>query len=315
MAEAVAEEIKEAAPTNEASADGPATNSSPERLYFPSDLAKRVDDGAPYMRIKINERVGSDFVTPFIIGLYIPSNVSVTDTINYGMFEKGMYGAGFDVGMAALTGKLPEGVTEADIAAGGLKYGLGALSGFNIPIIDQLGKGTQLGMIELGVAVNPNEITKFDGTSRRSFNFTFKFMSESAEEAQTAQKIIDAIRTYSYPEVLGSVSLQYPAEFEIAFYKNEEQNPFMPIIMPCVCESVGVTINPTGNSFHADGSPVEIDLTIGLKEKAALTRNDLNGDFVGKDDQKSAIESATEKGKAIAALANGGTSTTSGGPQ
>ncbi len=287
-----------------------------ERLYYPSDLAQRVGDGAPYMRIKINERQGTDVVVPYIIGLYVPNNVSISDNFDYAAEQKGMFGAAKDNIMAMVTGNNSTNVTDSDVTATGLQYGTGALAGMNIPFLDQIGKGAQIAAIEMGIAVNPNEITKFNGTQRRSFNFTFKFMSQSAAEAKTVQKIIDAMRTYAYPEVLGSVSLQYPAEFEISFYKNEEQNPFMPIIMPCHLNEFQVTVNPTGNSFHADGAPVEIDMQLGLVEKKALTRNDLYPDFVGKDSENQAIDTANaavNRGKEFENEGTGNQSTP-GGP-
>ena len=68
---------------------------------------------------------------------------------------------------------------------------------------------------------------------------------------------------------------QYPPTFQITFYNGTEVNKFMPKIMPCYLTTVDATYNASGNSFHRDGSPVEVDMTLSFQETKTLTRYDL----------------------------------------
>ena len=46
----------------------------------------------------------------------------------------------------------------------------------------------------------------------------------------------------------------------------------------CNLGSMNVVYNATGNSFHEDGSPTEMDISLSFMEDKTLTRNDLYGD-------------------------------------
>lgn len=85
------------------------------------------------------------------------------------------------------------------------------------------------------------------------------------------------------PEATGSLSIQYPATFNIEFYKGEDRNVFMPIISTCFLTSLGTTYNATSNIFHADGAPVETDISLAFQETKTLTRQDLYNTEKGND--------------------------------
>ena len=144
-----------------------------------------------------------------------------------------------------------------------------------IPGLDMIDRGARIAALESGIAQNPNTHVTYEGQQLRSFQMDFKMISESPDEAKTIGKIVDVIRNYSMPESTGALSIQYPAHFEIEFMHGEFPNPFMPIITKCHLTSLGTTYNATSNIFHADGAPVETDISLQFQELKALTRQDL----------------------------------------
>ena len=121
-------------------------------------------------------------------------------------------------------------------------------------------------------------------------------ISESPEEAETIKQIVDLVRKYSMPEATGTLSIQYPAFFEIEFYQGDKRNKFMPKIFQCHLTSLGTTYNATSNIFHADGAPLETDMSLSFQEQKSLTRKDLY-DIEGDDgtDTESTIFTGTEE--------------------
>ena len=60
----------------------------------------------------------------------------------------------------------------------------------------------------------------------------------------------------------------------------------MPKIFQCHLTSLGTIYNATSNIFHADGAPLEKDMSLSFQERKSLTRGDLydlEGD-VGRDE-------------------------------
>ena len=65
----------------------------------------------------------------------------------------------------------------------------------------------------------------------------------------------------------------------------------MPVIMPCYLTQLETTYNPTGNTFHRDGAPVELDMNIQLTETKTLVRQDLYDDYPGIDPAQNVTDS------------------------
>jgi hypothetical protein len=244
-------------------------------LKFPSTLAEHAENGSPFVRIEVNELQGGSRIQPYVLYMYMPIGFSVGDTGNYGTLDMGQMGAGLDVILQQAGVSNKAGLTQSDLIAGAT-LNAGLLSG--IPFLEQVDKGARIAALKSGVALNPYQAVSYEGQQIRSFTFDFKLISESAEEARTAREIIDVLRNYHMPEKVGSLAIQYPAIFNISFYKGEKVNNFMPKITPCYLTNITTTYNPTGNTFHADGAPVETDLSLTFQETKSLTRQDLYGE-------------------------------------
>ena len=131
--------------------------------------------------------------------------------------------------------------------------------------------------ISAGEAMNPNTVLQFDNVNIRSFNFSFKLVAESQEEAVQALTIENLFRAALYPEVKNRLYLEYPPTFKIKFYHGDKENTFMPVIMESFLSNMSCTYNAGSNMFHADGSPSEIDITLTFTETKAMTREALYG--------------------------------------
>jgi hypothetical protein len=229
-------------------------------LVYPEGLREKAEGTFPHVCFELADTTSNQFER---IHLYVPQGFAIPDAATYNNVDLGVIGAG-QMGQSGSGG-----LTESDTLAKSASLA-GALPGG-----DTLGMAAQAQAMKAGVASNPFTNLAFTGTQVRSFNFTFKLIAESAKEAQTARKIEQLFRKFLYPEIAGSMSLKYPPQFKITFYNGEEVNQFMPKLMPCYLVSLSTTYNASTNSFHADGSPTEIDLALAFQETKALTRGDL----------------------------------------
>ena len=265
------------------------TKDNATQLSFPSTLASDAGKGGNHIRIAIMELQNAATIIPYVIHLHSPIGFVVTDAGSYGSIEKGMMGAGMDAILQKIGVKSGDqtGLTEADIKAAASTNT--SLLG-NFPGLDMLDRGARIKAMEAGIAVNPNTHVTYDGHGLRSFQLDFKLISESTDEAKTIAKIVDVLRNYSMPESTGAVSIQYPAKFELEFYKGDKINKFMPKMIHCHLTSLGTTYNTTSNIFHADGAPLETDISLQFQEIRVLTRQDLYGeDFEGIDSNETVV--------------------------
>ena len=138
------------------------------------------------------------------------------------------------------------------------------------------------GQIAARVIVNPNVRTTFRGVAIREYSFQFKFIPYSAEESRMIADIIRTFRVNAYPEAIyaGPVAIgyKYPNLFKIRIqYGPGDNAPDVGSkIKMCYLRNVQTSYNPTAASFHADGSPTEIDLTLSFTEHTTISRADID---------------------------------------
>lgn len=230
-------------------------------LIFPESL-KQDGTTLPMMRFRIKE-MGEGTNTQDIF-LYQPIGLSVTDGANYTNFDLGTLTGALDI----VKSRSVENVTAQDFLAGAL-IAKNKLSG-----------GTSLNLrnkaaLSAGVATNPYTRQSFENVNIRTYNFSFKLVAESAKESEIAKKIERTFRKFLYPKRVGSIALAYPPLFEISFYKGEVINQYMPNIKPCYLTSLESTFNETANTFHHQGQPLEVNLSLSFQEERAMVRQDL----------------------------------------
>ena len=135
--------------------------------------------------------------------------------------------------------------------------------------------------------VNPNVRAIFRGVNIREFQFQFKLIATSPEEARTIQKIIKHFRKELYPKgfpatfgtASADIGYHFPNAFKIIFKFQGRRNKNLPKIKPCYLRSFTSTVNPTGGSFRNDGQPNEIDISMAFVEHETLKSLDIKKGF------------------------------------
>lgn len=160
--------------------------------------------------------------------------------------------AGSAIGMAALSQKLPGGITASakDVISLGQRK-----------------------------VFNPNSNTQFQNANIRTFSFQFKLMAESRKDAQQIKTIVNKFRKFMYPERVKdqSILLSYPATFKLEFFDGSSYKPSknLPKVLDSFLVSMETVYNASGNMFFDDGMPAEVDVTLNFQEVRAMTRNDV----------------------------------------
>ena len=246
---------------------------------FPSNLS---DEKHNYVRFKGYEKKGSGEVVN--ICLYMPPTVAMSDGASYGNLDLGIIGGGKDgiQGLIDDDGKLDtkglkqqlddstdtgnSALDSAVLAKAFSNFGLGGGVGDRV---------SDLVLQNKSKAINPNTVLQYTNSEIRQHNFTFKMVAESSEEANSIKEIVNNFRKYMYG-VKDGITLEYPAKWQIEFLKiGGARNPFLPAPYTCFLESCQATYNTSSGLTHADGSPIEVDVTLAFREVKALSRTDI----------------------------------------
>ena len=246
--------------------------------------------------------------------IYLPTAFTTTDTLTYDSPSIGVTGASIEAGLNNAEGSVTDVIgtgisnfidtfkTGGNAALG--KLGVARLS--NKFGTTNIGNGVASA---LRVTVDPNIRTLFRGVGIRNFQFQFKFLASSPEEADEIENIIKRFRYYAYPESISlsdeidiSVGFKFPNPFQIfvkhrgkpekIVEKNEETGEeyitgikfpegvqIGPKMKTCYLTNVTTNFNPTTMAFHDDGKPVEIDLSLSFTEQTTLNRDDIKEGF------------------------------------
>ena len=231
------------------------------KLYvYPEALREKADSfkGFPHVSFEMVQRALPEAVK---IHLYVPSGFTVPDAANYGTINLN------EIGSSAEELKETDTKDLANLKAGAAldMAGLGALT-----------PAAQKQAIQQGIAINPNTAVQFDTVNLRTFEFSFKMVAESSEEAYQIFQIENLFRKALYPTRQGAL-LKYPPTFKIKFLHGDQENLFMPRIMESYLVGFNTTYNAGSNMYHADGSPSEVDITLSFQETELITREKLYG--------------------------------------
>ena len=247
-------------------------------IHYPLNLEEQIKKGRPHMRLRIISR---DLEEKRSIYLLTPVGLSVPDGSTWNNVNLGTL-LGAAAGVAKRGATAIKNLTTGQPQAAGRVIGvedlvaastLTAIESF-APVIGEKG------LMSAGIAANPYTNTQFSGTNLRTFEFTFKLIAESLAESDAAREIENTFRKFLYPRTHAEskMVLVYPPLWEITFLKGESHNPYMPRLHLCNMTALNVVYNTTGNSYHEDGSPTEMDISISFSESKTLTRDDLYGD-------------------------------------
>jgi len=226
--------------------------------------------------------------------LYLPSNIVINDVVSYEQFELGAIGAiglgGVQAGQGAISA-IARGVEQAgssliDLLAGNTSDQRGArltASRAAQSLPSRFGGALTAGVVRAGTAttVNPNTINLFKSVQLREFQFNFKLIANSAREAEEIDNITKFFRATMYPDTIDfdptglnvPIGYDFPDKFQIEMRYNGEQVGVR--ILNSVLRSVQTNYNPSSMSWHKDGKPSEVDISLGFGEERTLNRNDI----------------------------------------
>jgi len=225
------------------------------------------------------------------INLPIPTNLQEQFNMQYsdkqlgtiGFLEenlKPITGTAKEIGQA-LGSTIRGSIDQATLAPSeAVLYGLRTLGG----ISDSIGSASD---VATGAIMNPFQTLVFQGVNLRTHSFSFKFSPNSRAESEKLKEIINQFKIRMHPaKTSSSLFLTFPDVVDIKFGKKDGTPYFF---KTCFLESMTVNYSPQGTpAFFADTfNPVEVELTLNLKEIKPLTRNDFT---VEQDRQQSNAE-------------------------
>ena len=121
----------------------------------------------------------------------------------------------------------------------------------------------------------------YRGVAFRQFQLSFFFTPTSKEESVKVDEIIYTFKKSFSPEIIepdgGNIGMffQPPDIFNVDFMIDNGLNPNLPKYGDCVLTDMDVNYAPSGFATHADGSPVQIQLSLTFKEIEIVTRKKL----------------------------------------
>jgi hypothetical protein len=233
-----------------------------------------------------------------MIDLYLPSQFTVNDVLNYDEasalnISGAAFGQAINSGSSAISAFL-QGIARGTesieaLFTGGTagvagRIAASRLASSPLGVFAPAGVRQAVGLTAQAV-VNPNLATSFKQVVPREFSFNFEFFPKSAEESIQVKKIIRMFRTRAFPEEIriGSVPVgfKYPDLFKIRLLSGRQgqfRNVGTPIKLSYL-RNITTDYNPGAQqTFHADGSPTQINLSLNFVEYKPQTREDIQNE-------------------------------------
>jgi len=245
------------------------------------------------------------------IALYMPTDIQINDTIVYNEDTRQIMGSvsslnndeqddfinattGTNIGvltaMSAVAGFLSKRGAGALAKAAGKSTGTSAaiknraaaiLSKFGTTTAAILGGGAAVLLApeaqrSTGKALNPHEFMAYGSTGMRNFTFSWTMLPDSQEESDQCSALIKHFRMAAHATREGALRVTVPDHVIVSFHGARDM-----IQLPAVViESVNVIYNPNNSSFFKqNNAPVEIGLSVTLKEIVPIYRQDVMEGF------------------------------------
>lgn len=138
-----------------------------------------------------------------------------------------------------------------------------------------------------GKVANPNMELLFRGPDMRAFEFSWKFVARSSDEARRIRQIIKFFKLQSLPTVGQNTNLiNSPNVFFIRYMNGDTRIKSLPQPKICALAEFGIDHTPDNQGWTAyeDSHPVSTSLTMQFLELTPLFRNELEQAFPSEDD-------------------------------
>ena len=219
------------------------------------------------------------------ICLYMPTGIEINDQMVYnddsrkmGAFAETLFSDDYADIFNPTTLTSPTALAAGGFLAGalpGISSTLGALTGAGLGTVVQT--EVQRGS---GKIANPNDITMYNSTPLRTFTFSWTILPDSHHESEQATGLIKMFRMGAHAKKDNKMLLTVPDHVIVSFHGAGSKRTEMIQLPPCVIESVNVSYNPNNTSFFKqNNAPVEIGLSVGLKEMAPIYQGDVEAGY------------------------------------
>ena len=211
------------------------------------------------------------------IALYMPAQLEVAHTANYGEQEMG---AAVAMAMSALQDS-GEGISMDAIAKQITASGADMINDMATKALDAtIATGAVAARdIRAGKIRNNRSEMAFEGIGRRDFNFSFSLLPKNAREANDIEQIVTAFRYHAMPEIDGSDAtgrtMIAPSTFDIQYKPDAHLHK----ISTSVLTGVSVKYGGERVQFFRDGHPVQTELTLSFKELEIITKERIAAGF------------------------------------
>lgn len=224
--------------------------------------------------------------TKELIALYMPDTLNFSYNQNFENMSINEKGGNFLMGAQAVAAGLGAAAAGKNISSAAKQ-----MSPFAAELVEKKLKTGGLILGSLGFAINPAMEVIFTGTNLRQFSFDFLFYPRDEDEALAVYRIIQAFKFHASPEITSGTAGRYllaPSAFDIKFMYNGEENPNIPKISTCFCNSISTDYAPNGFSAYevqgsssptrgGTGTPVATRLTLSFTETTMITKELLRG--------------------------------------
>jgi hypothetical protein len=124
--------------------------------------------------------------------------------------------------------------------------------------------------------INPGFQQDYQGTSPRTFSFSWEFVPVDANESKTIMVILSILKYWSLPKekgvILHSTGI---VKFSFGINNKHAMNALIaPSKLGCVINSLDVSYGDSNMQLYQDGMPKIIKVTINLTERRPLSRGD-----------------------------------------
>lgn len=243
--------------------------------------------------------------TEYSIALYMPNSIQTELSANYNMEDMGMLqglakagGAAGDVIKSMFSGQAMSdeqsaaaaGTLKDAVAQAGVKVGLEAVDAVaGVAGIDVNSAAAAKAMRRK--VVNPHMEFLFESVGQRSYSFSFKMVPRNLNETKQIHDIIRIFRSAALPSSQkgGGLTLDFPAEFDISYFRGGSENTWIPRISRCALTNVSVNFTPNGKfqtlaeqsfddvtGYSVEGAPpASVELALSFSEMSTLLREDV----------------------------------------
>ena len=250
---------------------------------FPLELRQSTSNWS-YMSFWVHPKGANDQFTDEFVYLPIPTALTFSDSMEYNNLDLGILG---DIGVKAIAaaankggGALSTGAAIVGMVDSVVSKAEGSNKAAAASIVARKAGGrgeNAANIIDYGTkqVISPNSRTRFQNSTIRSFAFQFKMVGRTQKDTSAIKTICEIFQQYMYPEGT-DLLLKYPPTWQVTFFDGKgEINSYIPGIYELYLTSLTTTFNSSTNIFRDDGSPVEVDVSLGFQETKALTRQEI----------------------------------------